>query len=172
VESVGDDFPTLHRDASCLFCTPLGNANFPASRRHFRLKMNCHGFPKACDHKYLFDRRLDRFDHRLDRFDHRLSKRCAALGCINTLADWSTFKSAAGTVPNSHPHSRACIESNTHSYTDSEPDTITKRPTCRNASPTFTPSPIALHQVRAIRLCDAAGNVIDTHEHNVDFKEW
>jgi hypothetical protein len=27
--------------------------------------MNCHGFPKACDNKYLFDHRLDRFDHPL-----------------------------------------------------------------------------------------------------------
>ena len=148
------------------------HANFPASRRRFRLKMNCHGFPKACDHKYLFNHRLDRFDHRLDRFDHRLSKRCSALGCINTLADWSTFNSAAGTVPNSHPHSRACIKSNTHSYADSQPDTITKRSTCRNASPTFTPSQIALHPVRVIRVYNAAGNVIETHEHAGDFKEW
>src|SRR5262249_13817175 len=126
--------------------------------------MNCRGFAKACDHKYLFDHRLDRFDHRLDRFDHCLSKRCSALGCINTLADWSTFKSAAGTVPNSHPHSRACIKSNTHSYPDSQPDTITPHSTWRNASPTFTPSQIALHPVRVIRVYDDAGNLIETHE--------
>jgi hypothetical protein len=170
LEIVSDDFPILHR-ASCLFCTPHGNANFPASRRRFRIKMNCHGFAKACDHKYLFDHRLDRFDHRLDRFDHRHSKRCSALGCINTLADWSTFKSAAGTVPNSHPHSRACIKSNTPSYADYQPDTITKRSTCRNASPTFTPSQIALHPVRVIRVYDPAGDVIETHEHTGDFKE-
>ena len=136
------------------------------------LRWTADGFPKACDPKYLFDRRLDRFDHHLDRFDYRLGKRCSALGCINTLADWSTFKSAAGTVPNSHPHSRACIKSNTHSYADSQPDTITKRSTCRNASPTFTPSQIALHPVRVIRVYNAAGNVIETHEHAGDFKEW
>ena len=79
----------------------------------------------------------------------------ASLFCVNTLADWSTFKSAAGTVPNSHPHSRACIKSNTHSYADTQPHTITKRSTCRNASPTFTPSQIALHPVRVIRVYDA-----------------
>ena len=165
MKSVGDDFPTLHKDASCLFCTPHGDANFPASGRYFRLKMNCHGFPKACDHKYLFD-------HRLDRFDHRLSKRCSALGCINTLADWSTFKSAAGTVPNSHSHSRACIKGNTHSYADSEPYTVAKPSTCRDASPTFTTSQIALHHARAIRLYDAIGNMIETHRHKRDFKLW
>ena len=165
---VCNDFPIFHRDTSCLFCAPHGNANLSTSRRRFRLKMNCHGFPKACDHKYLFDHRLDRFDHRLDRFDHRLSKRCSALGCINTLANWfaaiqSTFKSAGGTVPNSHSHS-ACIKSNTGSYPDSDPDTITKPSTCRKASPTFTPPPIASHPVRVIRVYNAAGNVIETHE--------
>src|SRR5258708_46362 len=90
---------------------------------------------------------------------------------INSLADWSTFNSASGTVPNSHPHSRACIKSNTHSYADSEPDTITKPSTCRNASPTFTPPQIASHPVRAIRVYDDAGNVIERHEHAGDFKE-
>ena len=120
------------------------------------------GFPKACDHKYLSDHRLDRFDHHLDRFDYRLSERCSALGCINTLADWSTFNSAAGTVPSSHPHSRACIKSNTHSYADSESDTIIKPSTCRNASPTFTPPQIASHPVRAIRVYDDAGSVFAT----------
>src|ERR1044072_4220558 len=84
-----------------------------------------------------------RLDHRLDRFDYPFSKRCSALGCINTLADWSTFKSAAGTVPNSHSHSRACIKSNTDSYADSEPNTITKSATYASASPTSTPQPIA-----------------------------
>jgi len=171
-EIVCDDFPILHIDASCLFCAPHGNANLSTSRRRFRLKMNCHGFPKACDHKYLFDHRLDRFDHRLDRFDHCLSKRCSALGCVNTFADWSTFKSAAGTVPNSHSHSRACIKSNTHSYADSQPDTITKPSTCRNASPTFTPPQIALHPVRVIRVYADAGNVIETHEYKGDFCEF
>jgi len=131
--------------------------------------MNCHGFPEACDHKYLFDHRLDRFDHRPDRFDHHRSKRFSAPGCINTLANWfaaiqSTFKSAAGTVPNSHPHSRACIKSNTHSYGDSEPDTITKPSTCWNASPTFTPPQIALHPVRVSCIrCGWQRN--ETHEH-------
>ena len=110
--------------------------------------MNCHEFPKGCDNNYLFNHRLDRFNHRLDRFDHGLSEICSALGCINTLANWfaaiqSTFKSAAGTVPNSHSHS-ACIKSNTRSYPDSDPDTITKPSTCRKASPTFTPPPIAI----------------------------
>jgi hypothetical protein len=135
------------------------------------LRWTADGFPKACDHKYLSDHRLDRFDHCLDRFDYRLSKRCSALGCINALADWSTFNSAAGTVPNSHPHSRACIKSNTHSYADSEPDTITKPSTCRNASPTFTPPQIASHPVRAIRVYDDTGDVIERHEHAGDFKE-
>jgi hypothetical protein len=151
---------------------------FVASRLRFRFKMTCHGFPKACDHKYLFDpgldrfdHRLGRFDHRLGRFDHRLSKRCSALGCINTFADWSTFKSPAGTVLNSHPNSRACIKSNTYYYADSQPDTITKPSTCRNASPTFSPPQIALHPMRAIRVYDAAGNVIETHEHKGNFKE-
>jgi hypothetical protein len=129
--------------------------------------MSCHGFPKGCDNKYLFNHRLDRFNHRLDRFDHRLSEICSALGCINTLADWSTFKSAAGTVSDSHSYSRAYIKSNTDSYPDSEPDTITKRSTCRNASPTFTPSQIALHPVRVIRVYDDAGNVIETREHKL-----
>jgi hypothetical protein len=142
---------------------------FPASRLRFRFKMNCHGFPKTCDHKY-FDRRFDRFDYRFDRFKHHLSKGCSALGCINTLADWSIFKPAAGTIPNSHPHSRACIKSNTRSYADSEPDTITKSSTCRNA-PTLTPPPIALHPVRVLRIYDEASNVIETHEHKGDFKE-
>jgi hypothetical protein len=134
---VSDDFPLIHRDTSCLFALHLAR-EFSASRRRFRLKMNCHGFPKTCD-QYLFNHRLDRFDHRLDRFDHPPGKRCSAPGCINTLADWSTFKSAGGTVPHSHPHSRACIKGSTHSYADCEPDTITKSSTCRNASPTFTP---------------------------------
>ena len=143
VEIVCDDFPLLHATDSAAVALYAATV-FLAPRRRFRLKMTCHGFPKACDHKYLFDHRLDRFDHRLDRFDHRLSKRCSALGCINTLADWSTFKSAAGTVPNSHFHSRACIKSNTHSYAAFEPDTITKPSTCRKASPTFTPPPITI----------------------------
>ena len=146
-----------------LSCTSHRYANFPASCRRFGLKMNRHGFSKACDHKYLFDRRLDRFDHRFDRFDHCRSKRCPAPGCINTLANWSTFKSAAGTVRNSRPHSRACIKSNTHSYADSEPDTITKSSTCRNASQTFTPPQIASHPTRAIRVYDHAGNLTETH---------
>jgi len=136
------------------------------------LRWTADGFPKACDHKYLSDHRLNRFGHRLDRFDYRPSKRCSALGCINSLADWSTFNPAAGTVPNAHPHSRACIKSNTHSYADSEPDTITKPSTCRNASPTFTPPQIASHPVPVIRVYDATGNVIETHEHKGDFKEW
>jgi hypothetical protein len=136
------------------------------------LRWTADGFPKACNHKYLSDHRLDRFDHRLDRFDYRLSKRCSALGCINTLADWSTFNSAAGTVRNSQPHSGACIKSNTHSYADCEPDAITEPSTCRNASPTFTPPQIALQPVRAIRVHDAARNVIQTHEPKGDFKEW
>ena len=120
--------------------------------------MNRHGYPKACDYKYLFDHRLDRFDRRLDRFDHLVSKRCSALGCINTLADWSTFKCAAGTVPNSYSHSRACVKGNSDSYADSEPDTITKPSTWRNASPTFTPPQIASHPVRAIRVYDDTGD--------------
>jgi hypothetical protein len=136
------------------------------------LRWTADGFSKAYDHKYLSDHRLDRFGHRLDRFDYRPSKRCSALGCINSLADWSTFNSAAGTVPNAHPHSRACIKSNTLSYADSEPDTITKPSTCRNASPTFTPPQIASHPVQVIRVYDAAGNVVETHEHKRDFKEW
>jgi hypothetical protein len=32
---------------------------------------------------------------------------------------------------------------------------------------TFSPSHDAV-----IRVCDAAGNVIETHEHKGDFKEW
>jgi len=136
------------------------------------LRWTADGFPKACNHKYLSDHRLDRFDHRLDRFDYRLSKRCLALGCNNTLADRSTFNSAAATVPNSHPHSRACIKSNTHSYADSESDSITKPSTCRNASPAYTPPQIASHAVRPIRVYDDTGNVIQTHEHKGDFKVW
>jgi hypothetical protein len=143
-EIVSDGFPILHRDASCLFCTPYGNANFPASRRRFRLKMNCHvgeGFPKVCDNKCL----VDRFDRRLDRSDHRLSEIRSALGCINRLAGcFAAFRSNAGTVPNSHSHSRAYIKRNTRSYPDSEPDTITKPSTYASASPTFTPPPIAI----------------------------
>lgn len=135
------------------------------------LRWTTDGFPKACDHKCLSDHRLDRFDHHLDRFDNRLSERRSALGRINTLPHWSTFNSAAGTVPNSHPHSRACIKSNTHSYADSESDTITKPSTCRNPSRTFTPPQIASHPVRAIRVYDEAGNVIDTHEYKGDFKD-
>ena len=89
--------------------------------------MNCHGFPEAYDRKHLFDHRLDRFDHRLDRCGLRLSKRCPAPGCTNTLANWSTF-TAVGTVPHSVPNSRACIKSNTHSYSYADPErnTITK----------------------------------------------
>jgi len=126
--------------------------------------MNRHGFPKACDYKYLFNHRLDRFDRRLNRFDHLVSKRCSALGCINTLVDWSTFKCAAGTVPNSYSHSRACVKGNSGSYADSEPDTITKPSTCWNASPTFTPPQIALHPVRVSCIrCGWQRN--ETHEH-------
>jgi hypothetical protein len=124
---------------------------FLTSHGRFWLRMNCHGFPKGCDNKYLFNHRLDRFNHRLDRVDHRLSEICSALGCLNTLADWSTFKSAAGKVSDSHSHSRACIKSNTHSYPDSEPDTITKPSTCPSASPTSAPPPIASHPVRVTR---------------------
>jgi hypothetical protein len=126
--------------------------------------MNRHGFPKACDYKYLFNHRLDRFDRRLNRFDHLVGKRCSALGCINTLADWSTFKCAAGTVPNSYSHSRACVKGNSGSYADSEPNTITKPSTCWNASPTFTPPQIALHPVRVSCIrCGWQRN--ETHEH-------
>ena len=135
------------------------------------LRWTADGFPKACDHKYFSDHRLDRFDHRLDRFDYRLSKRCSALGCINTLADWSTFNSAVGTVPKSHPYSRG-VKSQTGSYAHSEPDSITKPSTCRNASPTFAPPQIASHPVRAIRVYDDSGNVIETHEHAGKFREW
>jgi len=133
--------------------------------------MNRHGFTKTCDHKYLFDHRPDRFGHRVNHFDHRFGKRCSTLGCINTLADWSTFKSAAGTVPKSHPHSRACIKSSTHSYGNSEPDTITKPSTCWNTPPTFTPPQIALHPVQVIRVYDPVGNVIEAHKHKGYFKE-
>src|SRR5215510_4330322 len=89
----------------CLFYFPHGN-DFFASSRCFRVKMNWHGFPKGCDNKYLFNHPLDRFNHRLDRSDYPRSEIRSALGCTNTLADWfaaiqSTFKSAAGTVPNS-----------------------------------------------------------------------
>jgi len=145
---------------------------FPGHVALFRLKMNRHGFTKTCDHKYLFDHYPDRFGHRVHCFDHRFGKRCSTPGCTNTLADWSTFKSAARTVPKSHPHSRAGIKSNTHSYGDSEPDTITKPSTCWNAPPTFTPPQIALPPVHVMRVYDAGGNVIETHEHKGDFKEW
>ena len=131
-------------DASCLFCTPYGNANFPASRRRFRFKMNCHvgeGFPKVRDNRCL----VDRFDGRLDRSDHRLSEIRSAVGCINRLAGcFAAFRATAGTVPNPHSHSRAYIKGNTRSYPDSEPDTITKPSTFASASPTFTPPPIAI----------------------------
>ena len=164
-------FPSTHTSDDASFALDMGTTIFPASGRRFRRKVNCHGFPKACDHKYLFDHRLGRVDDRFDRSGRRLGKRCSALGCINTLADWSTFKSAAGTVPKSHRHSRTCIKSNTRSYTDSEPDLITNPPTCGNASPTLTPPQIASHPVRVIRVYDDADNVIETHEHTGDFKE-
>ena len=63
------------------------------------------------------------------------------------------------------PH-RACIKSDTHCYADhdSEPNTITKPSTCRNALPTFTPPQIALHRMRVIRVYDVASDVIETHE--------
>jgi hypothetical protein len=131
-----------------------------------------HGFPKARDDKYLFDHRLDRFDHHLDHFDRPPSKRCSALGRINTLADWSTFKSTAGTVPSCHPHSRTCIKGDTHSYAGSQPDAITKSSTSWNAPPTFTPTQIALHPVRVIRVYDDAGKMVETHEHKGEFKWW
>src|SRR5215831_16884697 len=51
------------------------------------------------------------------------------------------------------------------------PTPSTKRSPCRNASPTFTPTQIALHPVRVIRVYDAAGNVIETHSHVGEFKE-
>jgi len=134
------------------------------------LRRTAHGFQTPCDHKYLFNHRLDRFDYRLDRFDHRRSQRCSAFGCVNAFTDWSTFKSTSGTVPNSHSHSRACIKSNTHCYADAEPNTITKPSTRRNASPTFTPSQIALHPVRVIRVYDEQGNLIETRDHKGDFQ--
>src|SRR5258708_27898104 len=90
---------------------------------------------------------------------------------INSLADWSTFNSAAGTVPNAHPNSRSCIKSNTHNYADSEPDTITKPSTCRNASPTFTPPQITSHPVQVIRVSYEAAKLVDTLEHQVRFQE-
>ena len=155
---------TCFSNLSTLICSSRKARNFPASGHRFRFKMNCHGFPKACDHKYLFDDRLDRFDHRLDRFDHRLSKRCSALGCINTLADRSTCNSLAGTVSDSYPHSRACLKSNTRSYADSESDAIAKPSTCRNASPAFTPPQIALRLAQVIRVYRATGNVIEPYK--------
>src|SRR5215471_5430476 len=49
-------------------------------------------------------------------------------------------------------------------------------------TPNLTPSPspqpararhrYPSHPVRAIRIYDAAGNVIETHEHKGEFKEW
>ena|SRR6476660_185120 len=136
------------------------------------LRRTAHGFQTPCDHKYLFNHRLDRFDYRLDRFDHRRSQRCSAFGCVNAFTDWSTFKSTSGTVPNSHSHSRACIKSNTHCYADAEPNTITKPSTRRNASPTFTPSQIALHPVRVIRVYNADGNVIETHKKGTNLNKF
>jgi hypothetical protein len=106
------------------------------------LRWTADGFPKACDHKYLFNYCLDRFNHRLDRFDHCLSEICSALGRINTLADWSTFKPAAGTVSDSHSHSRACIKSHTRSYPDT--DAVSKCSAYAGApSDSSTPPPIA-----------------------------
>jgi hypothetical protein len=114
---------------------------FLASGRRFRLKMNCHGLPKARDNKYLFDHRLDRFNYRLDHFDHRLSEICSALGCINTLADWSTFKSDTGRIPDAHSHRNARTEGNTPNYPGV--DAVTKSSPHASASPTQTPPPIA-----------------------------
>ena len=134
-------------DSVFLFSTPQQFYN--VSRRFWR-KMNAHGFQKARDNKRLFDHRVDRFNHRLDRYDHHLSEICSAFGSVNTLADWSTFESDTGTVANSHSYSRACIKSNTHSYRDSEPDTITNRSTRANASPTSRSPPIVVHPARLI----------------------
>ncbi len=114
------------------------------------VRWTAHGFPKARDHERLFDHPVDRFNHRLDRYDDRLSEICSAFGCVNTLADWSTFKSDTGTVANSHSYNRACVKSNTHSYRDSDPDTVTNASTCANASPTSTSPSIVLHPVRLI----------------------
>jgi hypothetical protein len=112
------------------------------------VRLTAHGFPKARDNKRLFDHRVDRFNHRLDRYDHHLSEICSAFGSVNTLADWSTSESDTGTVANSHSYSRACIKSNTHSYRDSEPDTVTNRSTRANASPTSRSPSIVVHRVR------------------------
>ena len=136
----------LHRDASYFFCTPYGNANFPASRRRFRLKMNCHvgeGFPKVCDNKCL----VDRFDRRLDRSDYRLSEIRSALGCINRLAGCfaairSAFKAYTGTIPDAHSHNYAYTKGNTCSYPGV--DAVTKSSPHAGASPkAYTPPPIA-----------------------------
>jgi hypothetical protein len=103
--------------------------------------MNCHGLPKACDNKYLFDHRLDRLNYRLDHFDHRLSEICSALGCINTLADWSTFKSDTGTIPDTDSHRNACTEGNTRNYPDPKPDAVTKSSLYASASSHSSPPP-------------------------------
>src|SRR5215475_6774458 len=108
--------------------------DFLASRRRFRLKMNSHVFPKAGDNKCLFDHRLDRFNHRLDHLDHRRSEICSALGCINTLADWSTFKPDTGTIPDAHSHRNGGTEGNTCSY--SRVDAVTKSSPHASASTT------------------------------------
>jgi hypothetical protein len=118
---ISQHFTGTHRASLVLHAATIFSRHVAVSG----LRWTTDGFPKACDHKHLSDHRLDRFDHRLDRFDYRLSKRRSALGCIDTLADWSTFNSAVGTVPDFHPNSRACTKSNTHSYADSQPDTIT-----------------------------------------------
>ncbi len=79
-------------------------------------------------------------------FDHRPGEICFALGHANRRTDCvaaiqSTFKSDAGTIPDSNSHSFAYTKSNTHSYP--EPYAVTKSSPCASASPASTPSPIA-----------------------------
>src|SRR6187200_185962 len=78
-------------------------------------------------------------------FHHRLGEICFALGRANrrtggVTASWATFKSDAGTIPDSNSHSFAYTKSYTHSYP--EPYAVTKSSPCASASPASTPPPI------------------------------
>ena len=134
-----------------------------------------------CDSDCLADRRLSGFDNRIR--DIRL-----ALGCVNGLtgrfaAIYSTSKPDTGTIPDAHSHRSACNESNTDSYTDA--DAVAKSSAyAGEPSDSSTPPPIVSfigfkHSNRrwvsyraAIRVYDDACNVIETHEHTGDFKEF
>jgi hypothetical protein len=91
----------------------------------------------VCDSNCCVDRHPGIFDHRLGEICFALGHANRRTGCVPAI--YSTFKSDAGTIPDSH--SCAYTKGNTHSYP--KPYAVTKSSAYASASPASTPPPIA-----------------------------